>query len=309
MTDKKKVWISAGCVIIGLAVLGGIDASRLRTESFETVKEAEEHVFTVEPTITISAQEKPVTRQIEPPAKQMPIRKPTQRPYPDFDIPHLSIIKQEEDQYDSSRVESIGERSDDVAGNEGLEFADGDTDEADSGSEPVDDSNGGSVVEDEGAGAGTGSDEESVSELVEPVSNGTELEGSMDEYAEDTEEGSTTYAIRSGDGGGDTEDSESVWSEAGGLIYLGDWTTTAYCPCEICCGIYASGYTASGTLATEGRTVACGSLPFGTQVMIDGNIYTVEDTGVEGEWIDIFFYSHDQASAYGMQTKEVYLVE
>ena len=294
MTDKKKVWISAGCVIIGLAVLGGIDASRLRTESFETVKEAEEHVFTVEPTITISAQEKPVTRQIEPPAKQMPIRKPTQRPYPDFDIPHLSIIKQEEDQDDSSRTESVGERSDDVAGNEGFEFTDGDINEADSGSEPVDDSNGGFIVEDEGAGGAEewflgepdyGYDtDESNRRAEEPVPELVEPEPEPDFTEDETE-------------------------EAGGLIYLGDWTTTAYCPCEICCGIYASGYTASGTLATEGRTVACGSLPFGTQVMIDGNVYTVEDTGVEGEWIDIFFYSHDQASAYGMQTKEVYLVE
>lgn len=94
-----------------------------------------------------------------------------------------------------------------------------------------------------------------------------------------------------------------------GLTYLGDWTTTAYCPCGICCGEYATGYTASGTLATANHTVACGSLPFGTHVMIDGIIYTVEDTGVEGEWIDIFFDSHDEALIYGMQTKEIYLVE
>lgn len=105
------------------------------------------------------------------------------------------------------------------------------------------------------------------------------------------------------------EDGDENTEAADGLIYLGDWTTTAYCPCEICCGEYATGYTASGTLATANHTVACGSLPFGTHVMIDGIIYTVEDTGVEGEWIDIFFDSHDEALIYGMQTEEIYLVE
>lgn len=92
------------------------------------------------------------------------------------------------------------------------------------------------------------------------------------------------------------------------LVYLGDWTTTAYCPCPICCGEWATGCTASGVLATSNHTVACGILPFGTEVVIDGIIYTVEDTGVSGEWIDIFFDSHDEALAYGMQTKSVYKV-
>ena len=90
--------------------------------------------------------------------------------------------------------------------------------------------------------------------------------------------------------------------------YLGEWITTAYCPCGICCGQYATGYTASGTIATSYHTVACGNLPIGTRVMIDGVIYTVEDTGVYGEWIDIFFDSHDEALAYGMQIKSVYMV-
>ena len=90
------------------------------------------------------------------------------------------------------------------------------------------------------------------------------------------------------------------------LIYLGEWTTTAYCPCSECCGVWATGCTASGVLATPQHTVACGILPFGTQIMIDGVIYTVEDLGVDGEWVDIFFSSHDEALAYGMQTKSIY---
>ena len=95
------------------------------------------------------------------------------------------------------------------------------------------------------------------------------------------------------------------------LTYLGEFTATAYCACPICCGEYSSGYTASGTLATEGRTIACNSLPFGTQVMIEGHTYVVEDTGWSpyGEnWLDIFFASHDAALAYGMRTVDVYLI-
>lgn len=95
------------------------------------------------------------------------------------------------------------------------------------------------------------------------------------------------------------------------VSYLGQFTATAYCPASCCCGEYASGYTASGTLAEEGRTIACNTLPFGTQVMIDGHIYTVEDTGWSpyGEnWLDIFFYDHEAALAYGCRTVDVYLI-
>lgn len=92
------------------------------------------------------------------------------------------------------------------------------------------------------------------------------------------------------------------------MTYLGTWTTTAYCACPICCGEWATGCTASGVLATSNHTVACGILPFGTQVLIDGQVYTVEDTGVDGEWIDIFFDTHEEALNYGIQKKEVYLV-
>ena len=93
--------------------------------------------------------------------------------------------------------------------------------------------------------------------------------------------------------------------------YIGTWTTTAYCPCELCCGEWATGCTASGVPATANHTVACNSLSFGTKLLIDGIIYTVEDTGWTpyGEaWIDIFFDSHEEAEAYGMREREVYIV-
>ena len=138
------------------------------------------------------------------------------------------------------------------------------------------------------------------------VSEGSDF-GGNDEHIEPMSE-FTVSDSEECDDGGYSEPSEDAWSGEEGLTYLGVWTTTAYCPCEICCGVWATGCTASGVMATPSHTVACGSLPFGTQVMIDGVIYTVEDTGVEGEWIDIFFDSHDEASAYGLQYKEVYLV-
>lgn len=90
---------------------------------------------------------------------------------------------------------------------------------------------------------------------------------------------------------------------------LGAWTLTAYCNCSSCCGKWAGGATASGTTPTAGRTVACGSLPFGTQVYIEGlGTYVVEDRGVNGNWIDIYFSSHSEALAFGMQSRNVYLV-
>ena len=88
---------------------------------------------------------------------------------------------------------------------------------------------------------------------------------------------------------------------------LGTYKLTAYCNCSTCCGQWAGGPTASGTYPTAGRTVAC-DLPFGTQVSINGHIYTVEDRGVSGNHIDIYFGSHSEALAFGLQYADVYLV-
>lgn len=129
-----------------------------------------------------------------------------------------------------------------------------------------------------------------------------------DEY---TGEGAVLSETESGDDGADLEVAEDDSWEEVGSVYLGQFTATAYCACQECCGEYSSGYTASGTLATEGRTIACNSLPFGTEVMIDGNIYVVEDTGWSpygDAWLDIFFADHDSALAYGMRTVDVYLI-
>ena len=93
------------------------------------------------------------------------------------------------------------------------------------------------------------------------------------------------------------------------LTYLGNFMLTAYCPCSACCGAYATGYTASGTKATEGVTIAMGGLDFGTKVSINGHIYTVEDRGTAYGHVDIFFADHASALAFGLKYADVYLVD
>ncbi|MDE6026155.1 MAG: 3D domain-containing protein [Lachnospiraceae bacterium] len=104
--------------------------------------------------------------------------------------------------------------------------------------------------------------------------------------------------------------------ENGTYEYVGEFTLTAYCPCTICCGQWsnmANPTTASGTTATAGRTIAADTskFPFGTKLSINGQIYTVEDTGgaVVGNRIDIFFNSHQEALNFGLRTASVYIVK
>lgn len=91
--------------------------------------------------------------------------------------------------------------------------------------------------------------------------------------------------------------------------FYGTCTITHYCNCSACCGKWAGGGTASGTIPTAGRTVANGALPFGTRVKIGDTIYTVEDRGVSGDVFDIYCDSHSEALNRGMYQTEVYIVE
>lgn len=90
--------------------------------------------------------------------------------------------------------------------------------------------------------------------------------------------------------------------------YLGTYTLTAYCGCEACNGGNA-GITAMGVEPSEGWTVACNSLPLGTQISINGNTYEVQDTGnIDDGTIDIFMNSHDEALNFGVQSADVYVI-
>ena len=94
---------------------------------------------------------------------------------------------------------------------------------------------------------------------------------------------------------------------------LGEYTITHYCPCDICCGKWANGYTATGTKATEGRTIAVDPkiIPYGTTVIIDGHEYIAEDCGgaIKGNKIDIFCDSHIEALSRGVIKRNVYIKE
>ena len=95
--------------------------------------------------------------------------------------------------------------------------------------------------------------------------------------------------------------------------YIGEVVTSGYCPCTICCGKNANGITATGTTATANRTVAVDAsnpiVPVGTQVIINGVLYTVEDTGNFSSYgvdFDIFYDTHSEALAHGHQTVSAY---
>ena len=91
--------------------------------------------------------------------------------------------------------------------------------------------------------------------------------------------------------------------------YLGSYELTAYCGCSYCCG-KSDGITASGTVATAGRTVASNSIPLGTHILINDVEYIVEDTGGMGSnVIDIYFNSHQEALEFGRQKGEVYIIK
>lgn len=101
------------------------------------------------------------------------------------------------------------------------------------------------------------------------------------------------------------------------LISLGEFKVTHYCGGECCCGEYADGITATGTQATEGRTIAVDPsvIPYGTEVAVfydDGRIcyYTAEDCGgaIRGNHIDVFINEHDRALELGVMSASVYIV-
>ena len=90
--------------------------------------------------------------------------------------------------------------------------------------------------------------------------------------------------------------------------YYGSCRITFYCPCSQCCGAWGNA-TASGVMPTAGRTVANGSLPFGTRVLIDGVEYVVEDRGVGSDQFDIFVNDHGEALARGLYYTDVFIVD
>lgn len=99
-----------------------------------------------------------------------------------------------------------------------------------------------------------------------------------------------------------TSSNSSSSSSKSDLTYLGNWMCTAYewtgSPC------------ANGNYPTEGYTVACNSLPFGTRIYIDGwGYYVVEDRGGGGDhWVDIYMGDESTCNNFGVRYLDVYIV-
>ncbi len=96
---------------------------------------------------------------------------------------------------------------------------------------------------------------------------------------------------------------------SGNLTYLGYFKLTAYCSCTICCGSWSGAVSASGEPCVAGVTVAMGGVALGTQLSINGHVYTVQDRGTSYGHVDIYFDSHSEALAFGVQYADVYLVQ
>lgn len=110
----------------------------------------------------------------------------------------------------------------------------------------------------------------------------------------------------------ETEKEASVIYQAGLTKSLGAFKMTAYCPCSKCCGKWAGGITSTGVIAQAKHTIAVDPsvIPYGSKVIINDQVYTAEDCGgaIKGNHIDIYFDTHEEASSFGVQCAEVFLV-
>lgn len=93
---------------------------------------------------------------------------------------------------------------------------------------------------------------------------------------------------------------------------LGQFKISAYCACAKCCG-KSDGITATGVKATANRTIAVDPnvIPLGSKVKIGDRIYVAEDTGggIKGNRIDMYFPTHQEALNWGIQYRDVSLVQ
>lgn len=102
-------------------------------------------------------------------------------------------------------------------------------------------------------------------------------------------------------------------SSSSTLKSLGRFRITHYCACSICCGAYSNGYTATGARATTNRTIAVNpsQIPYGSKVVINGQVYVAEDCGgaIVDNCIDIYVATHEEGLSKGTFYTDVYLIE
>ena len=95
--------------------------------------------------------------------------------------------------------------------------------------------------------------------------------------------------------------------------YIGQVVTSAYCSCPICCGLWSGGPSASGVYPRANHTIAVDAnnprLPMGTEIIMNGTLYKVEDTGNFARYgvdFDVYYDSHQAALNHGHQTWDAY---
>ena len=107
---------------------------------------------------------------------------------------------------------------------------------------------------------------------------------------------------------------DSFFVESSNKKFIGYFKITHYCNCSKCCGKWAGGATASGTIPEEGRTIAVDPkvIPLGSHVEIDGiDGYIAEDTGgvIKGNIIDLAYMTYDECIQFGRRNMWVYFLE
>lgn len=94
---------------------------------------------------------------------------------------------------------------------------------------------------------------------------------------------------------------------------LGNFRITHYCACSICCGPWSNGITASGVTATTNHTIAVDptQIPYGSKVVINGQVYVAEDCGgaIKNNCIDVYVASHEEGESKGVFYTDVYLLK
>jgi len=114
---------------------------------------------------------------------------------------------------------------------------------------------------------------------------------------------------------------ENVIATSGGFLKYKEVievVATGYCSCPICCGPYDGNSTANGSHPYALHTVAAPrTYAFGTHLYIpyyngaaNHGLFEVEDRGgaIQGNRIDIYFNTHEEALKFGRRTLTIYIL-
>ena len=130
-------------------------------------------------------------------------------------------------------------------------------------------------------------------EVIKVLPYRTEVEGTISDGWMKTEDGYLSAEFL------------SETDPLGGYTALGRWMLTAYTHTGNAC--------ANGQYPAAGYTVACNSLPLGTEIYIQGiGTRVVEDRGpasMPSGWCDVFMDGYSECIQFGEQHREVWIKE